>query len=101
MKCQKYNWKAWHAKTRLLIVKTSKNRNLDALQRNTQSKSVTNVGIDMTITEKCFAEGKRCNKCRKLNHFARVCQSKPHANKGIHCLAEEYGEEQLFLNVLL
>lgn len=51
--------------------------------------------------KKCFAEGKRCNKCRKLNHFARVCQSKPHANKGIHCLAEEYSEEQLFLNVLL
>ena len=50
------------------------------------------MGID---NKKCFAEGKRCNKCRKLNHFARVCQSKPHANKGIR-LAEEYSEEQLF-----
>lgn len=27
----------------------SENRNLDARQRNTQSRSVTNVGIDMTI----------------------------------------------------
>ena len=50
--------------------------------------------------KKCFAKGKRCNKCRKLNHFVRVRQFMPHANKWIHCIAEEYGEEQLFFNVL-
>lgn len=49
MKCQKYSWKGWHAKTRLLIVKISENKNLGVLQRNTRSRSVTNMGIDMTI----------------------------------------------------
>lgn len=39
----------------------------------------------MTITN-ISTEKKRCNKCRKLNHFTRVCQSKPHANKGVHYL---------------
>lgn len=31
---------------------------------------------------KCFAKGKRCTKCQKLNHFARVCRSKPDGKKG-------------------
>ena len=46
---------------------------------------------------KCYAKGKRCTKCQKLNHFARVYHSKPDARKGVHLLDEEDSDDELFV----
>ena len=49
---------------------------------------------------KCPAQGKRCAKCQKLNHFASVCKSKTAVKKGIHYVEEEEEEdsdEELFV----
>ena len=49
---------------------------------------------------KCCAKGKRCTKCQKLNHFARVCHSKPDARKGVHLLDEEDSDDELFVGCI-
>ena len=46
---------------------------------------------------KCYAKGKRCTKCQKLNHFARVCRSKSDARKGVHLLEEDDSDDELFV----
>ena len=44
--------------------------------------------------EKCPAQGKRCKKCQKLNHFAKVCQSKTTIKKQIlHVTEDEHSDE--------
>ena len=37
------------------------------------------------------------SQCQKLNHFVRVCKSKPDAKKGVHYLEEENNDEELFV----
>ena len=37
---------------------------------------------------KCPAEGKKCAKCTKPNHFARVCKSKPKERKSVYGVEE-------------
>ena len=50
---------------------------------------------------KCPAQGKRCAKCQKLNHFASVCQSKITVRKGIHYVEEaEDSDEELFVGCI-
>ena len=49
---------------------------------------------------KCYAKGKRCTKCQKLNHFARVCRSKSEARKGVHLLEEEDSDDELFVGCI-
>ena len=49
---------------------------------------------------KCYAKGKRCTKCQKLNHFARVCRSKSDARKGVHLLEEDDSDDELFVGCI-
>ena len=50
---------------------------------------------------KCAAQGKRCAKCQKVNHFASVCQSKITVRKGIHYVEEaEDSDEELFVGCI-
>ena len=50
---------------------------------------------------KCPAQGKRCAKCQKLNHFASVCQSKITVRKGIHYVEEaEDSDEELLVGCI-
>ena len=49
---------------------------------------------------KCYAKGKRCTKCQKLNHFTTVCHSKPDARKGVHLLDEEDSDDELFVGCI-
>ena len=51
--------------------------------------------------KKCYAKGKRCTKCQKLNHFARVCRSKPDTRKGVHLLEEEDSDDELFVGCIV
>ena len=50
---------------------------------------------------KCYAKGKRCTKCQKLTHFARVCRSKSDARKGVYLLKKKIVMMSYFLDVLL
>ena len=43
---------------------------------------------------------KRCAKCQKLNHFARVCRSKSDARKGVHVVEEEASDDELFVGCI-
>ena len=48
--------------------------------------------------EKCPAQGKICKKCQKLNHFARVCQSKTTIKKQTHHVTEdEHSDDEFFV----
>ena len=49
---------------------------------------------------KCYAKVKRCAKCQKLNHFARVCRSKSDARKGVHLLEEDDSDDELFVGCI-
>ena len=49
---------------------------------------------------KCYAKVKRCTKCQKLNHFARVCRSKSDARKGVHLLEEDDSDDELFVGCI-
>ena len=49
---------------------------------------------------KCYAKGKRCTKCQKLNHFARVCRSKSDARKGVLLLEEDDSDHDLFVGCI-
>ena len=64
--------------------------------RGYRVKSVTNVHTCKHGNKKCFAKGKRCTKCQKLNHFTRVCRFKPDARKGV----KEDGDEELFVGYI-
>ena len=43
---------------------------------------------------------KRCAKCQKLNHFARVCRSKSDARKGVHVVEEEASDDERFVGCI-
>lgn len=47
---------------------------------NSSLKPVVHVE-DTTASRQCPARGKQCLQCRKFNHFARACRSKPHTQK--------------------
>ncbi|NRA93585.1 MAG: reverse transcriptase family protein [Psychroserpens sp.] len=63
------------------------------------------------MSDRCPAQGKRCNACHKLNHFEVVCRSKnryrprPNTNRNINEIYEEAEEqfdpyEEFFLNAI-
>jgi len=58
-------------------------------------------GLHITKEGACPAKGKQCMKCRKFNHFAKVCKSKLHTNthtrKVIHTMDEDTEDEQVEL----
>ena len=59
-----------------------RNQKLNRLESNKMSTVETRKYPVRSVNNKCYAKGKRCTKCQKLNHFARVCRSKPDAKKG-------------------
>lgn len=65
-------------------------------------------GLHTTKDGTCPAKGKQCMKCKKLNHFAKVCKSKQHTHtntygrKTIHTVEEDTddGQAELFIDGL-
>lgn len=56
----------------------------------------------------CPAKGKQCLKCRKFNHYAKVCKTKSHtpgrtAHREIHTVDEDYEDDgsALFIDTYL
>ena len=68
-------------------------------ERTPKQKECHNCGYKHG-TNKCYAKGKRCAKCQRLNHFARVCRSKSDArtrNTRVHVVQEEASDNELFV----
>ena len=62
-------------------------------------KTCTNCG-NKHPKQKCPAFGRQCNKCKKLNHYAKMCRSsgKLNAVKTKDLKPEETGDDYLFLD---
>ena len=48
---------------------------------------------------KCPAQGKKCSKCHKLNHFGSCCLSKNPDKKGVNCV-DECSDDELFIGFI-
>ena len=48
---------------------------------------------------KCPAQGKKCSKCHKLNHFASCCQWKNPDKKGVNCV-DECSNDEFFIGCI-
>ena len=48
---------------------------------------------------KCPAQGKKCSKCHKLNHFASCCLSKNPDKKGVNCV-DECSDDKFFIGYI-
>ena len=48
---------------------------------------------------KCPAQGKKCSKCHKLNHFACCCLSKNPDKKGVNCV-DECSDDEFFIGCI-
>ena len=48
---------------------------------------------------KCLAQGKKCSKCHKLNHFASCCQWKNPDKKGVNCV-DECSNDEFFIGCI-
>ena len=79
---------------------TRKQQNEHTRNKEVPSKECHKFGCKHG-NKKCYAKGKRCNKCQKLNHFARVCRSKPDTRKGVHLLEEEDSDDELFVGCIV
>ena len=75
--------------------RSQKQKNEHTRKKEVASKKCHKCGYKHG-NNKCFAKGKQCTKCQKLNHFARVCRSTPDARKGVNFLEEEDSDEELF-----
>ena len=72
----------------------------------TNYKACSACGGHHNKLSECPAKGKQCLKCRKLNHFARVCKSKNHSSnrtghRDVHAVEddEDYDSE-LFVDIV-
>ena len=45
--------------------------------------------------DNCTANGKKCSKCSKMNHFARKCRSDTADKKTVHCTQQSSDEDDL------
>ncbi len=75
--------------------KSAGNKPTDS-QKN-QEKACSMCGGNHHYTAECPAKGKPCMKCKKFNHYARVCKTKPQTQnrvryKNVHT-AEEVDED--------
>jgi len=63
-------------------------------ERNKRDRNCGKCGRNHRRNERCPAEGKQCNKCFKMNHFASVCKTKSpqsrdaRGKKKIHTVSE-------------
>lgn len=75
-------------------------------QKN-QERACSTCGGNHSYTTECPAKGKQCMKCKKFNHYARVCKTKPQTQnrvryKNVHTVEEvdEDYDSELYVDTI-
>ena len=64
-------------------------------QREKEKNDCFRCGLNHDKREQCPAHGKKCSKCFKLHHFARVCKSKP--EKEVNYVEENSSDDDFYV----
>lgn len=75
-----------------------------------RSKECGACGREHSHAEECPAKGRQCNKCKKFNHFAKMCRTQApqrqlkHRQKGMHAImddVEEHPTDALYIDAIV